>query len=82
VIQPSNSNDELPQTRDFDVARGAGGLSMTELRRKGFKEAQHTLDDTHWLDEHTDLWIPRGVLLCRPWRNKKKPKRDEMQLEC
>jgi hypothetical protein len=74
---PVNSNDELPQTRDFDVARAAGGLSMTELRRRG---VQSPLDDTHWLDEHTDLWIPRGVLLCRPWR-KKKLARDTMQLE-
>lgn len=77
MIWPCNANSAPPDGRDFDVARAAGGMTITEMRRRGIAVP---LDETHWLDEHTDLWIPRGVLLFRPWR-KKQTERDTMQLE-
>ena len=69
-----------PDSRDLQLARAAGGKTLTEFPRK-LRYAG--LIDTHWWDEHTDLWIPKGVLLFRPWRMQPKPgpERDTMQLE-
>ncbi len=73
---PCNQNGEPSDERDFRVARGALGKTWGELRvRKLIDKAS----DTHYLDEATDLWIPRGVLLFRPW-HKKRTQRDRMQL--
>lgn len=77
MIWPCNANSAPPDGRDFEVARAAGGLSIAELRRQ---HGAVDLNDTHYLDEHTDLWIPHGVLLFRPWR-RRQPVRDTMQLE-
>lgn len=77
MILPCNSNGEPADTRDYNIARGAGGQTWHEMRLRKLIDKPM---ETHYLDEHTDLWIPRGVLLFRPWL-KKGVKRDQMQLE-
>lgn len=77
MIVPCNSNGEPADSRDFQVARSAGGKTWGEMRLRKLIDQPR---ETHYLDEHTDLWIPRGVLLFRPW-HKKRPVRDMMQLD-
>lgn len=74
---PCNSNAEPADERDMEVAHGAGGQTWAEMRRLKLVDEPAL---THYLDEHTNLWIPRGILLFRPWR-RRKPARDTMQLE-
>jgi hypothetical protein len=82
---PVNANGEPADERDWRVALAAGGKTKAELKKSGAKPFDY------WLDEHTDLYIPNGVLLFRPWR-KSNPvdhdaksaadlARDHMQLE-
>ena len=47
----------------YEIARCAGGLTITELRRLGDAKS---LDSERYYDPGTDLWVPRGVLLFRP----------------
>lgn len=77
---PCNSIGEPADERDVCVAIAAGGITWEQLKRKINRGG--SIDD-YWLDEHTDLYIPNGVLLFRPWRRHqpKKVQRDEMQLE-
>ena len=77
MIVPCNANGEPADSRDMTIARNAGGKTWGEM---SLRKLQDEMSITHYLDEHTDLWIPRGVLLFRPWR-KKKPERDTMQLD-
>lgn len=76
MIVPCNSNGEPADGRDYLVARNAGGQTWYEMRLRKLIDKPK---ETHYLDEHTDLWIPRGVLLFRPWL-KKKPERDQLQI--
>lgn len=77
MIGFANKNTEPASTRDWDIARGANGKTWAEMKiRKLIDEPSQT----HYLDEMTDLWIPRGVLLFRR-RAKKAEPRDTMQLE-
>lgn len=77
MMVPCNANGEPADSRDVLIARNAGGQTWGEMRIRKLIDQPGV---THWLDEHTDLWIPRGVLLFRPWR-KKQTSRDTMQLE-
>ena len=59
----------------YEIARCAGGLTITELRRLGDLV---DLDGKRYYDPNTDLWVPRGVLLFRP---REKALRDVLKVE-
>ena len=84
VKVPCNANGEPADARDLQIARAAGGLTHDELHKK--MRTGKLKGRTFWHDEHTDLHIPDGVLLFRPWRKpaeptNSEPARDHMELE-
>jgi hypothetical protein len=71
-------------TRSWEVARAAGGLTWQEMGFRRYDLAVRERETlTHWLDEHSDLWLPKGILLFRPWLGRPDAlvRRDVMQLE-
>lgn len=76
MIGSANKNTQPASMVDWDIARGANGKTWAEMKIRKLIDQP---SETHYLDDLTDLWIPRGILLFR--RRPKKAERDTMQLE-
>lgn len=62
-----------------EIALAANAVSKLEMYSR-FRSSEK-MEETHYYDEETGLWLERGVLLFRPRPKKDWAQRDVLQVE-